>query len=94
MQAVPLRYGMCVLDRGGTSGGKTGIRRWVAAGTVEVSPEPHRRPYGAPSVSPMVAPGETDPDAILCPAQTGATDCCATCALCWQSLRSIAFRPH
>lgn len=35
-----------------------------------------------------------DPDAILCPAQTGATDCCATCVLCWQSERSIAFRPH
>lgn len=42
----------------------------------------------------VVDPGETDPDAILCPAQTGATDCCATCALCWQSERSIAFRPH
>lgn len=42
----------------------------------------------------VVGPGETDPDAILCPAQTGATDCCATCALCWQSRRSIAFRSH
>ncbi len=42
----------------------------------------------------VVEAGETDPDAILCPAQTGATDCCATCALCWQSKRSIAFRPH
>lgn len=38
--------------------------------------------------------GESDPDAILCPAQTGATECCATCALCWQSTRSIAFRRH
>lgn len=35
-----------------------------------------------------------DPLAITCPAQTGATDCCATCALCWQSDRSIAFRRH
>lgn len=35
-----------------------------------------------------------DPDAIACPAQTGATDCCATCALCWQSDRSIGFRRH
>lgn len=42
----------------------------------------------------VLAPGESDPDAILCPAQTGATDCCATCALCWQSPRSIAFRRH
>ena len=34
------------------------------------------------------------PLAIICPAQTGATDCCATCALCWNSVRSIAFRRH
>lgn len=41
-----------------------------------------------------VAAGETDRDAVPCPAQTGATECCATCALCWQSERSIAFRVH
>lgn len=41
-----------------------------------------------------IGPGEEAPQAILCPAQTGATDCCATCALCWQSTRSIAFRRH
>lgn len=35
-------------------------------------------------------PGESIP----CPAQSGATDCCGTCALCWQSDRSIAFRRH
>jgi hypothetical protein len=34
------------------------------------------------------------PSSITCPAQTGATDCCATCALCWQSDRSISFRRH
>lgn len=38
--------------------------------------------------------GEDDAEAIACPAQTGATACCATCALCWQSQRSIAFRRH
>ncbi len=50
----------------------------------------------------VLGPGESDgPEdengdggAVLCPAQTGATDCCATCALCWQSERSIAFRRH
>lgn len=42
----------------------------------------------------VLGPGESDPDAILCPAQTGATDCCATCALCWHSTKSIAFRRH
>jgi len=34
------------------------------------------------------------PDSISCPAQSGATACCATCALCWQSDRSISFRRH
>lgn len=38
--------------------------------------------------------GQGDPDAVACPAQSGATDCCGTCALCWQSERSIAFRRH
>lgn len=40
-----------------------------------------------------IADGD-DPLAIACPAQTGASDCCATCALCWQSERSISFRRH
>jgi hypothetical protein len=35
-----------------------------------------------------------DPDAIACPAQTGKTECCATCAMCWQSDRSISFIAH
>lgn len=35
-----------------------------------------------------------DSQAILCPAQTGAADCCATCMLCLHSTRSIAFARH
>lgn len=35
-----------------------------------------------------------DPDAIVCPAQVGRAECCATCALCWQTQRSIAFLVH
>ena len=31
---------------------------------------------------------------LICPAQLGKTDCCATCALCWQSDRTIAFLRH
>lgn len=31
---------------------------------------------------------------IPCPAQTDATDCCATCGLCWHSQRSISFARH
>lgn len=32
--------------------------------------------------------------AIQCPAQTEATDCCATCGLCWQTRRTIGFLRH
>jgi hypothetical protein len=35
-----------------------------------------------------------DPQAIPCPAQTEATECCGTCGLCWHSMRSIAFARH
>ena len=31
---------------------------------------------------------------VVCPAQNGATDCCATCAFCWQSDRTVAFWRH
>lgn len=33
-------------------------------------------------------------DSIVCPAQTGKAECCATCALCWQTQRRIAFLRH
>jgi hypothetical protein len=36
------------------------------------------------------APGQH----LICPAQTSKTDCCATCALCWQSERTVAFLRH
>lgn len=36
----------------------------------------------------------TGADGIVCPAQTGATDCCATCGLCWQTKRNIHFLDH
>ncbi|AMK19348.1 hypothetical protein [Sphingobium sp. MI1205] len=49
---------------------------------------------GSERASRLVSGDEVDEAAILCPAQTGATDCCATCALCWQSAKSIAFRRH
>lgn len=31
---------------------------------------------------------------VVCPAQTGGTECCATCALCWHSDRTVAFWRH
>jgi len=61
---------------------------WMHA-AIRFSGAPHE--HGAARV---IGAGETDPDAVACPAQTGATDCCATCALCWHSQRSIAFRRH
>ena len=42
----------------------------------------------------VIEAGEVDSGAVLCPAQTGAAECCATCALCWNSERTIAFRRH
>jgi len=32
--------------------------------------------------------------AIICPQQQGKTDACATCALCWQTNKTIAFLRH
>lgn len=49
---------------------------------------------GAHHAARVLGPGAHDADAIACPAQTGATDCCATCALCWHSTRSISFQRH
>jgi hypothetical protein len=37
---------------------------------------------------------DVHPDAIACPAQADATDCCGTCGLCWHSRRSISFARH
>ena len=34
------------------------------------------------------------PDAVVCPEQTGKTESCSLCALCWQSERRIAFLQH
>jgi hypothetical protein len=38
--------------------------------------------------------GDGDSEAVPCPAQTGASECCATCMLCVHSQRSILFRRH
>ncbi|USA40238.1 hypothetical protein NCF86_03520 [Pelagerythrobacter marinus] len=61
---------------------------WSRA-AIRFSGAPHER-----RASRVIGPGETDADGITCPAQTGATDCCATCGLCWQSECSIVFGRH
>ena len=48
---------------------------------------------GATNGSVVIGAGEPT-DHIICPAQTGKTDCCATCALCWHSDRTVAFLRH
>lgn len=48
---------------------------------------------GASHGSVVVEAGEPT-EHLICPAQTGRTDCCATCALCWHSDRTIAFLRH
>jgi hypothetical protein len=61
---------------------------WSRA-AIRFSGEPHEL-----HAARVIGPGESDPGAVLCPAQSGSTECCATCALCWQSTRAIAFRRH
>lgn len=39
-------------------------------------------------------PIQVPPGAVLCPAQVGRTESCTTCALCWQTVRPIAFLQH
>lgn len=39
-------------------------------------------------------PYQKPDDAIICPQQTGKTQCCATCALCWGTTKKIAFIQH
>lgn len=63
--------------------GRFAVRHSLAPGRT-----PEDDPFWAVSVS-------TDMDgAITCPAQTGGTDCCATCALCWSTDRPIRFLDH
>ena len=58
------------------------------------SPEP--RPGGATTI--WYKPDRpTVPEGIVCPAQTGATECCGTCGLCWHPAardKTIVFIAH
>lgn len=50
--------------------------------------------HGPRSAITIDRPQDKPADAIVCPQQQGKTDCCSTCALCWQSERRIAFLRH
>lgn len=42
----------------------------------------------------LVIDGLSASQHVVCPAQTGQTDCCATCALCWSMDRTVEFLRH
>lgn len=42
----------------------------------------------------VVIDDQAESRGVVCPAQTGGTDCCATCGLCWASPRTIEFLRH
>lgn len=50
--------------------------------------------WSGPKNGAVVVDSAEQAEHIVCPAQTGKTDCCATCALCWHSDRTIAFLRH
>lgn len=50
--------------------------------------------HDGPTHGAVVVDGASETEHLICPAQTGKTDCCATCALCWHSDRTIAFLRH
>jgi hypothetical protein len=50
--------------------------------------------HDGPSYGSVVVGSADATEHLICPAQTGGTDCCATCALCWHSTRTIAFLRH
>lgn len=42
----------------------------------------------------LVIERKADSVHVVCPVQTGATDCCGTCALCWSMGRTVEFVRH
>lgn len=50
--------------------------------------------WNGPKNGSVVVDHAEDAQHVVCPAQTGKTDCCATCALCWHSDRTVAFLRH
>lgn len=50
--------------------------------------------WNGPRNGSVVVDSAEQTEHLICPAQLGKTDCCATCALCWHSDRTIAFLRH
>jgi hypothetical protein len=64
-------------------------RRWPDRCVIRFSGQPKARPAAV-----TVTRDDEAGAAIVCPAQTGRTACCGTCALCWSTDRTIAFLRH
>jgi hypothetical protein len=50
--------------------------------------------WNGPRNGAVIVGSADEAEHLVCPAQTGKTDCCATCAFCWHSDRTIAFLRH
>jgi hypothetical protein len=64
-------------------------RRWPDRCVIRFSGQPGSKP-AAVTIDNENQAGS----AIVCPAQTGKTECCGTCALCWSTDKTIAFLRH
>lgn len=49
---------------------------------------------GAAGMPRTIVSDKPEPGIITCPAETGQTQCCATCGLCWGTKRDILFLAH
>ena len=50
--------------------------------------------HDGPTDGSIVVESADETEHVICPAQLGKTDCCATCAFCWHSDRTVAFLRH
>lgn len=51
-------------------------------------------PFAAPTTITIEHPYQRPADSIVCPEQTGRTESCSTCGLCWATTKRIAFIHH
>jgi hypothetical protein len=50
--------------------------------------------YDADGLGALVIRNARESRSVVCPAQTGKTECCSTCGLCWSMDRTIEFLAH
>ena len=51
-------------------------------------------PLAAGATVSIEHPLQAPKGSIICPAQTGKTESCSTCGICWQTTRNVAFLQH